>query len=106
MSLRLVDQRLDRLGLALAPLDDANIAYWPDAFSVASRQVLARLFPRAVQASDPAGLNLVSDGQHVFLGAHAPDLVERVAAAGYEPVPVDLSELRGGVRRCVAELRP
>jgi len=106
VSLRLVDRRLDHLGAVLAPLDDANIAYWPDAFSPASRQVLARLFPQAVLAGEPDGLNLVSDGHHVFLGAHAPDLVERVAAAGYQPVPVDLSELRGGVKRCVAELRP
>jgi hypothetical protein len=37
---------------------------------------------------------------------NASDLVERVAAAGYQPVPVDLSELCGGVKRCVAELRP
>jgi N-dimethylarginine dimethylaminohydrolase len=43
VSLRLVDQRLDHLGVALAPVDDENIAYWPDAFSPASRQVLARL---------------------------------------------------------------
>jgi N-dimethylarginine dimethylaminohydrolase len=106
VSLRLVDQRLDRLGVALAALDDENIAYWPDAFSSASRQVLARLFPRAVLAGEPDGLNLVSDGHHVFISAHASDLVDRVAAAGYQPVPVDLSELRGGVRHCVAELRP
>jgi hypothetical protein len=51
-------------------------------------------------------LNLVSDGHHVFISAHASDLVDRVAAAGYQPVPVDLSELRGSVKRCVAELRP
>ena len=110
VSLRLVDRRLDHLSVALAPLDDANIAYWPDAFSPASRQVLAGLFPRAVLASGAdalaCGLNLVSDGHNVFLSAHAPDLVDRVAAAGYEPVPMDLSELGCGVKRCVAELRP
>ena len=106
VSLRLVDQRVDHLSVTLAPLDDANIAYWPDAFSPASRQVLARLFPQAVLAGEPDGLNLVSDGHHVFISAHASDLVDRVAAAGYQPVPVDLSELRGGVKRCVAELRP
>jgi hypothetical protein len=61
---------------------------------------------RAVLAGEPDGLDLVSDGDHVFISAHAADLVERVAAAGYQPVPADLSELRGGVRRCVAGLRP
>jgi len=61
---------------------------------------------RCCAAREPDGLNLVSDGHHVFISAHASDLVDRVAAAGYQPVPVDLSELRGSVKRCVAELRP
>jgi N-dimethylarginine dimethylaminohydrolase len=54
------------------------------------------------------GLNLVSDGRNVVLSAQAPALAAQLAAAGYHPVPVDLSELEkggGGVKCCVAELR-
>jgi N-dimethylarginine dimethylaminohydrolase len=54
------------------------------------------------------GLNLVSDGRHVILSHEASGLAAKLAAAGYAPVPVDLSELKkggGGVKCCIAELR-
>ena len=55
------------------------------------------------------GLNLVSDGYHVVLNSEATALAAKLAAAGYAPVPVELSELKkggGSVKCCVAELRP
>ena len=113
VSLRLVDPRFYHLDVALAAIDDSNIAYYPGAFSVAAQEVLRRLFPHAVLASvEDAlsfGLNLVSDGRHVVLPAEAPGLARTLAAAGYVPVPVELGELRkggGSVKCCVAELRP
>ena len=54
------------------------------------------------------GLNAVSDGRHVVLPAQATVLAAQVAAAGFEPVPVDLSELLkagGGPKCCTLELR-
>jgi len=115
LSLRLVDPRFYHLDTALAVLSDrdpARIAYYPGAFSGASRQVLRRLFPEALLA-DPAdaaafGLNLVSDGRHVVLNAEATGMAAKLAAAGYLPVPVELSELKrggGSVKCCVLELR-
>ena len=113
VSLRLVDPRFYHLDVALAAIDDANIAYFPGAFSESGQRVLAQLFPDAVVASaDDAlafGLNLVSDGRHVVLPVEAAGLVTKLAAAGYVPVPVELGELRkggGSVKCCVAELRP
>jgi N-dimethylarginine dimethylaminohydrolase len=41
--------------------------------------------------------------------AEATGMAGRLAAEGYEPVPVDLSELKkggGSVKCCIAELRP
>jgi N-dimethylarginine dimethylaminohydrolase len=112
VSLRLVDERFYHLDTALAALDDGTIAYYPEAFSPASRGVLAQLFPDALVAdADDAlafGLNLVGDGRHVVLNAAATGLAGKLAARGYEPVPVDLSELLAGggsVKCCVAELR-
>lgn len=112
VSLRLVDPRFYHLDVALAALDDHTITYFPGAFSPASQQVLAQLFPDAVIATEADavafGLNLVSDGRHVVLNCEAMQLADRLADAGYHPVPVELGELRkggGSVKCCVAELR-
>ena len=54
------------------------------------------------------GLNAVSDGRHVVLAAQAPRLAAMIAERGFEPIPVDLSELRkggGGVKCCTLEVR-
>jgi len=110
--LRLVDPRFYHLDTALAPLDDHRIAYYPGAFSASSRLVLERLFPDAVTATQQDalsfGLNLVSDGSNVLLPAEASGFAARLAAAGYQPVPIELSELKkggGSVKCCIAELR-
>ncbi|WP_428962855.1 dimethylargininase [Micromonospora fluostatini] len=113
VSLHLVDPRFYHLDVALAALDDANVVYFPGAFSVASQRVLAQLFPDAVVAADEDalafGLNLVGDGRNVVLASEATRLAGTLRAAGYQPVPVELAELRkggGSVKCCVAELRP
>ncbi|HEU5128636.1 MAG TPA: amidinotransferase [Glycomyces sp.] len=112
VSLRLVDPSYYHLDTALAPLDDERIAYYPEAFAPGSRLLLERLFPDAViaDAEDAAafGLNFVSDGTHVVVNAEATGMARKVRDAGYEPVPVDLSELKkggGSVKCCTAELR-
>ena len=113
VSLRLVDPAFYHLDTALAALDDRHITYHPDAFSPASQRVLRQLFPDAVIAdradAEAFGLNLVSDGRHVVLNAEAAGMAAKVRAAGYVPVPVELSELKrggGSVKCVVAELRP
>ena len=74
--------------------------------------MLAARFPDAVVAdqADAAvlGLNAVSDGRHVVLPAQAPRLAALIAERGFEPIPVDLSELLkggGGVKCCTLEVR-
>ncbi|WP_198586915.1 dimethylargininase [Glycomyces xiaoerkulensis] len=113
VSLRLVDPRYYHLDTALAPLDGERIAYYPEAFAPGGRRLLERLFPDAVtaDAEDAAafGLNFVSDGTRVVLNAEAAGMARKLRDAGYEPVPVDLSELKkggGSVKCCTAELRP
>jgi len=110
--LQLVDPRYYHLDTALAVLDADHVAYYPDAFSPGSQAVLRRLFPDAVlaDAADAAvlGLNAVSDGRHVVLAAEATGLAAQLAALGYQPVPVDLSELRkagGGPKCATLEIR-
>ncbi len=113
ISRRLVDPAFYHLDTALAALDDRHVTYYPEAFSPASQRVLAQLFPDAVIAdrtdAEAFGLNLVSDGRHVLLNAEATAMVEKVAAAGYVPITIDLGELKrggGSVKCAVAELRP
>jgi N-dimethylarginine dimethylaminohydrolase len=112
VTLRLVDPRFYHLDTALFPLGSDNVAYYPGAFSPGSRSVLARMFPDAVIAGEAdaavLGLNAVCDGRHVVLNAEAAELIDELCLRGYEPVPVDLSELRkagGGPKCCTLEIR-
>ncbi|MFI9785053.1 dimethylargininase [Kitasatospora sp. NPDC051984] len=112
VTLRLTDPRYYHLDTALAVLDQERIMYYPPAFSPDSRRLLHRLYPDAILAhgADAAvfGLNAVSDGRHVVLPATAQGLADQLHAAGYQPVPVALPELRkagGGPKCCVLELR-
>ena len=115
ISLELVDPRWYHLDLALAVLDDErdHIAYYPDAFSQSSRQLLGQLFPDALIANEhdahAFGLNAVSDGLHIFIPSGARHLREELTAGGYWPISVDLSELikgGGGAKCCTQEIRP
>jgi N-dimethylarginine dimethylaminohydrolase len=112
VTLELVDPRYYHLDTALCVLDRDEIAYFPGAFSPASQAVLRDLYPDAIiaTAADAAvlGLNAVSDGYHVVLPAEAIALAATLRARGYQPVPVELSELRkagGGPKCCTLELR-
>jgi N-dimethylarginine dimethylaminohydrolase len=114
ISLELVDPHLYHLDVALTVLDDQrdHLAYYPPAFSEASRRVLAENFPDAILASKrdayAFGLNCVSDGHNVFLPCGAPELRTAVAAAGYRPISIDLSELAkggGSAKCCTQEIR-
>jgi N-dimethylarginine dimethylaminohydrolase len=112
LPLELVDPRYYHLDTAVAVLDNATIAWLPEAFSPASQELLRARFPDAVVA-DPAdaavlGLNAVSDGRHVVLPAEATRLAAELAERGFTPVPVEVSELRkggGGPKCCTLEVR-
>jgi arginine dihydrolase len=111
ISLKLVDSRFYHLDTALAVLDDDEIMYYPPAFSADSRAVLRRLYPDAIIGTDRdaevLGLNALSDGRHVVLPQEATHLISALRARGFEPVGVDISELRkagGGVKCCTLEL--
>jgi N-dimethylarginine dimethylaminohydrolase len=121
VSLTLTDPRFYHLDTAIAVLDPvegpgaadrANIAYLPNAFDEASRAILAERFPDAIHVSDAEGavfgLNAASDGRHVFISPRATGFAAQLRERGYEPVPIDLSELLlggGGIKCCTLELR-
>ena len=118
ITLQLVDPRFYHLDTALTVLhrDPADprpaVAYLPEAFSEGSRKVLERLFPNAIHAdiadATVLGLNAASDGRHVVMPVQAAGLAEKLASNGYQPVPVDMSELLkagGGPKCCTLEVR-
>jgi N-dimethylarginine dimethylaminohydrolase len=112
IGLELVDPRWYHLDTALFRLSDELVAYYPGAFSLDARQVLAKRYPDALIASEDDalafGLNALSDGTRVFVPARAEGLVTQIEDAGFVPVPIDLPELfRGGgsVKCCTLELR-
>ena len=117
VSLELVDPHYYHLDTALAVLSSdpaaPQIAYYPPAFSAGSRAVLRQLFPDAVEATErdaaALGLNAVSDGLNVVVAPGAVDLAAAIAERGYNPIPVDTSELLkggGGAKCCTLEIRP
>jgi N-dimethylarginine dimethylaminohydrolase len=110
-SLHLVDPRFYHLDTALAVLDDTTIAFYPPAFSDEARGRLLELYPDAIEVATAdayvLGLNAVSDGRHVVLPATATGFARQLVDAGYEPVPVDLSELLkggGSIKCCTLEV--
>jgi N-dimethylarginine dimethylaminohydrolase len=113
VSLRLVDQRFYHLDTALCVLTPDVAMYYPAAFDDAGRAALAELFTELIEAKDEdaevLGLNAVSDGLHVVLPAPAHGLAAQLAAHGFEPIGIDMSELLkggGGPKCCTLELRP
>jgi N-dimethylarginine dimethylaminohydrolase len=112
LSLRLVDPRYYHLDTALCVLDSSTVAYYPAAFDDAGRAALASRFTELIEAKDEdaevLGLNAISDGRHVVLPTQARGLAGQIAARGFEPVPVNVSELSkagGGPKCCTLELR-
>ncbi|MFF1716498.1 dimethylargininase [Streptomyces sp. NPDC058268] len=112
LGLTLVDERYYHLDTALAVLDDNEIMYHPEAFSPQSRTLLADRFPDAIlaDAADAAvfGMNAVSDGLHVVVPEQAERLPDQLRERGFEPVPIDMTELLkggGSAKCCTLELR-
>jgi N-dimethylarginine dimethylaminohydrolase len=112
ISLRLVDPRFYHLDTAMVVLDADTVAYYPAAFDDAGRAALASHFSELIEAKDEdaevLGLNAISDGRNVVLPMQATGLMAQLAAAGFNPIGVDLSELLkagGGPKCCTLELR-
>jgi N-dimethylarginine dimethylaminohydrolase len=111
-SVRLVDPRFYHLDTALCVVGAGTAAYYPGAFDAAGRAVLAGLFSELIEATEADaeafGLNAVSNGRQVVMTEQATQLAARLEEHGFEPIGVDLSELRkagGGPKCCTLELR-
>ncbi len=112
LGLGLVDPRFYHLDTALAVLGAEQIMYFPAAFDIPSQRLLAEHYPEAILATERDaevfGLNAFCDGQHVLLPERATGLAQQLRSRGYQPIPLDLTELLkagGSVKCCILELR-
>ena len=120
VGLTLINPSFYHLDTALAVLDPepaadgtSNIAYLESAFDEPSLAILRERFPDAIIVSEAdasiLGLNSYSDGYNVVIAERATGFAEQLRAKGYNPIGVDLSELRlggGGVKCCTLDLHP
>ena len=117
ISLELVDPRFYHLDIALAVLDDGptSIALLPAGLQRrSSRAVLRRLFPDAIIATAARRVRVRAERRQrraarVPARRRRTAFGTRCAAAGYWPMPIDLSELLkggGSVKCCTQEIRP
>ena len=112
VSLRLIDPRFYHLDTALCVLGPEAAMYYPAAFDEAAKAAIQTQFAELIEAKDEdadvLGLNAVSDGRHVVLPAQARNLAAQLRELGFEPIGVNVSELRkggGGPKCCTLELR-
>jgi arginine dihydrolase len=112
ISVRLTDPRFYHLDTAMIVLDENTAAYYPPAFDDAGQAALAARFDDLIEAkaadAEVLGLNGLSDGHNVVMPVQAEELAGEITAAGFNVVPVDMSEFRkagGGPKCCTLELR-
>jgi len=112
ISLRLTDPRFYHLDTALIRLDENTAAYYPPAFDEVGQAALASHFEVLIEAkaadAEALGLNGLSDGRNVVMPMQAQELAHEITAAGFNVLPVDMSEFKkagGGPKCCTLELR-
>ena len=101
--LKLVNERFPRLDTCFCPLTQEAVLIYPSAFDAASLELVFRLFPVVITASEPEAIRqmvcnaVVIAGRTAIMQRGAPHAARHVAAMGLEVVLVDLSEfIKGG----------
>ena len=108
--LRLVDPRFYHLDTCFCPLAGGDLLYYPPAFDDAGRAAIAARVPedRRIAVDEPDALafacNAMNVGTHVVFNRASPALRERLRAAGYATIEVDVSEFlkAGGAVKCLS----
>ncbi|HEY0230181.1 MAG TPA: arginine deiminase-related protein [Dokdonella sp.] len=108
--LRLVDPRFYHLDTCFCPLAGGDLLYYPAAFDDAGRAAIAAHVPahRRIAVGEEDALafacNAMNVDAHVVLNRASPALRERLRAAGYSTIEVDVSEFlkAGGAVKCLS----
>lgn len=107
--LELIDRRFYHLDTCLCPLSGGELLYFPDAFDLDGREVLATRVPteqRLVVPEQEAlkfACNAVCVGKHVVLPAGCPRTENLLQERGYDTHTVQLDEFMksGGSAKCL-----
>lgn len=96
------------LDLALCPLNDKILAYYPGAFTPESRELINKLSPRAIPIAEGEvmsfGLNGKVIGNCIVMnGRPCPDLRGQIEALGLRIITVNTDEFNkaGGAAKCL-----
>jgi N-dimethylarginine dimethylaminohydrolase len=97
------------IDLAISVLREDLIAWCPEAFMPESRDKMRtvdveKIEVSLIEAKNHFACNLISSGDCVVMGAHAPQLQANIEAHGLRVIPVVLPELAkgGGFIRCTS----
>jgi len=101
--LKLVNERFPHLDTCFCPLTQEAVLIYPSAFDAASLELIFRLFPVIITASEVEAVRqlacnaAVIGGKTALMQSGASNAARHVAAMGLEVVPVDVSEfIKGG----------
>ena len=109
VSLRLVDPRFYHLDTCFCPLFGGNLMYFPGAFDAGSRIKIEAHYPveKRICVSEADALrfacNTINVGRTLLMNETSTELRDRLIAAGYEVVQVQLGEFlkAGGAAKCL-----
>ncbi|MBA2224879.1 MAG: arginine deiminase-related protein [Thermogemmata sp.] len=107
LPLELVNPRFYHLDTCFCPLSFDEALYYPPAFDTYGRRVLQTHIPKLIEVNDAEahrfGCNAVVVGRTVVHNSRCPELAEKLAAAGYRSIEVELDEFlkAGGSAKCL-----
>ena len=107
--LHLLDSRFYHLDTCFAPLANGFVMYYPAAFDAASVRRIESFYPEekriAIKEDDATrfACNAINIGDTVILNDTSRELTARLEAAGFQVVPMTLSEFikAGGAAKCL-----
>lgn len=98
VALHLTDPDFYHLDTCLSLLDAGTALYVPAAFDEAGRTLLHRLIPNLIEVPEREARELLAcnahcpDGRHVLIQRGCTETVEKIRAAGFEPIELDTGE--------------
>jgi N-dimethylarginine dimethylaminohydrolase len=106
--LRLKDEGMYHLGLAISYLDKDTLLYYPEAFTDDSLNFLRDNFERRIECSETDAktyfvCNNIPVGRHILMDNCTAELERALERWGYQVVKTDMSEFKksGGSVRCL-----
>lgn len=104
---RLVDPRFYHLDTCFCPLSDLDYLIFPGAFDQESLEQIRSLNGRELEVSENEAKNFACNavliGKTVILPSECPKTCEMLEQAGYQPVPIPMTEFlkSGGACKCL-----